>query len=114
MGKVRDIPLSQAIELINGDRNKEYGEPYDNFSDIAAVASVLLKPKLKHGTQLSTKDVTMIMIAVKLCRMTTSPQKIDSWRDIAGYIGAGWEALNEERANDEHHAKKSERDTCAS
>lgn len=96
MSKIRNEPLEQAIELINKDRNEDYGEPYDNFRDIAEMMTVLLRPILKDGTKVQCHHVSMMMIAVKLSRMTTSPFKADSWVDIAGYIGAGWEATTKE------------------
>tara|TARA_R110000851_G_scaffold45939_5_gene112164 strand:+ start:2895 stop:3194 length:300 start_codon:yes stop_codon:yes gene_type:complete len=92
MSKVRDLPLTEAIRIINADRNEEYGEPADNFQDIADMMTVLLKPILKDGAKVCVSQVAMTMIAVKLSRMTTSPNKFDTWVDIAGYVGAGWEA----------------------
>lgn len=100
MEKTRDVPLKEAMRLINADRNADYGEPYDNFRDIAEMMTVLLRPVLKDGTKISCYHVSMMMIAVKLSRMTTSPLKLDSWVDIAGYIGAGWEATERELEHD--------------
>lgn len=100
MGKLRDVPLQEAMRLINADRNQDYGEPYENFRDIAEMLTVMLRPILKDGTKIQCHHVSMMMIAVKLSRMTTSPLKLDSWVDIAGYIGAGWEATEMEREHD--------------
>ena len=100
MGKLRDVPLQEAMRLINADRNQDYGEPYDNFRDIAEMLTVMLRPILKDGTKVQCHHVSMMMIAVKLSRMTTSPLKLDSWVDIAGYIGAGWEATEMEQEHD--------------
>lgn len=100
MGKLRDVPLQEAMRLINADRNQDYGEPYENFRDIAEMLTVMLRPILKDGTKIQCHHVSMMMIAVKLSRMTTSPLKLDSWVDIAGYIGAGWEATEMEQEHD--------------
>lgn len=100
MDKIRDVPLEEAIRIINTDRNQDYGEPYENFRDIAEMLTVMLRPILKDGTKIQCHHVSMVMIAVKLSRMTTSPLKLDSWVDIAGYIGAGWEATEMEREHD--------------
>jgi len=94
MSKPRDLPLEEAKRLINADRNQEYGEPYDNFSDIASMITVILRSILKEGERVRVEHVAMIMIIVKLSRMTTSPRKMDSWVDIAGYVGTGWEAIS--------------------
>ena len=96
--KPRDLPLIEAQRLINADRNQDYGDPADNLTDIADLMTVLLKPILKHGARVDVSQVAMTMIAVKLSRLTTSPLKFDSWCDIAGYVGAGWEAVEVTRA----------------
>lgn len=96
MSKQRDQPLMEAMRLINSDRNNEYGEPYENFRDIAEMMTVMLRPILKEGERVSVHHVAMVMMAVKLSRMTTSPLKLDTWVDIAGYVGTGWEAMNQE------------------
>jgi len=100
MEKTRSIPLKEGDRLINTDRNGEYGEPYDNFRAIAAMLTVVLRPILKEGTKVQCHHVSMIMMVVKLSRMITSPFKLDTWVDIAGYVGAGWEATEREQADD--------------
>lgn len=100
MPKPRDLPLDEAKRIINADRNQEYGEPYDNFRDIAEIMTVILRPILKPGARVKTHEVAMTMMAVKMSRMTTSPDKLDTWVDIAGYVGAGYEAMVAEAAKD--------------
>lgn len=93
MGKLRDVPIDAAKVIINNDRNQEYGEPAENMRDIAQMMSVLLRPVLKEDAEIRPEQVAMCLIAVKLSRMTTSPKKLDSWTDIAGYVGVGYEAM---------------------
>lgn len=93
MSKLRDRPLDEAKRLINADRNKEYGEPVENFRDIAEMMTVLIRPILKEGARVRVEHVAMMMMAVKLSRMTTSPHKLDTWVDICGYAGTGYEAM---------------------
>lgn len=93
MSKLRDQPLDEAKRLINADRNKEYGEPVENFRDIAEMMTVLIRPILKEGARVRVEHVAMMMMAVKLSRMTTSPDKLDTWVDICGYAGTGYEAM---------------------
>tara|TARA_B110000046_G_scaffold159090_1_gene171421 strand:- start:470 stop:787 length:318 start_codon:yes stop_codon:yes gene_type:complete len=93
MNKLRDLPLDEAKKIINHDRNKEYGEPADNFRDIAEMMTILLRPVLKDGKSIRVEHVAMTMMAVKLSRMTTSPAKLDTWVDLAGYVGTGYEAM---------------------
>jgi hypothetical protein len=37
------------------------------------------------------RDVCILQIMVKIARLIESPDHRDSWLDIAGYAGAGWE-----------------------
>jgi len=98
MVKSRDMPLQEASLLINKDRNNEYGEPHENFMSIANMLNELLKPVLAEGAKLGPEHVTMIMMAVKLSRMVTSPTKFDTYVDICGYAAVGWEAVRIEEA----------------
>lgn len=82
--------LTEAAALINGDRNKTYGSPTQNFSDTAAVWSVLLRHKLVEGARIEPGEVAQLMIALKLARMTAQPKR-DNWADVAGYAGCGFE-----------------------
>ena len=93
MEPLRNKPLDEAKRLINSDRNEEYGEPVENFLDIAEMMTVLIRPILKSGARVRVEHVAMMMMAVKLSRMTTSPDKADTWIDICGYAGTGYEAM---------------------
>ena len=64
MSKLRDLPLDEGKRFINTDRNLEYGEPYDNFSDIAAMITAILRSILKDGERVRVEHVAMIMIIV--------------------------------------------------
>jgi thiol-disulfide isomerase/thioredoxin len=80
--------LDEAAKLITGDRNKSYGEPTDNFRDIAAVWNVQLGHKLSQPIE--PGDVAAMMVGMKLVRMKAQPKR-DNWTDIAGYAGCGYE-----------------------
>lgn len=76
----RDVLLSQARLLINGDRQEDYGTPQDNFKNIAERWS-------QHvGVEIHPWQVAVMMIDVKVARMATVgvPHE-DSMIDIAGY-----------------------------
>jgi len=105
MSKLRDLPLDEAKRIINKDRNAEYGEPADNFQDIADMMTVMLRGILKDGERVRVEHVAMTMIAVKISRLTTSPSKLDTWVDLAGYVGTGYEAM--EIANGIKHPESS-------
>lgn len=103
---LRNTPLDEARMLINADRNKEYGEPYENFRDIAEMMTVLIRPILKDGARVRVEHVAMMMMAVKLSRMTTSPTKLDTWVDICGYVGTGYEAMEIQNGLEHSSSKK--------
>jgi len=73
--------LEEAQRLIHGDRNKNYGHPRENFSDIAALFSGYL------GVEVSDIDVANLMILVKVARVKGTGYHRDSFVDIAGYAG---------------------------
>lgn len=78
--------LLEAARLISSDRDKQYGEPSVNFGRIAKVWSVLF------DREFTSEDVAMAMVGVKLARFAQrSGYHPDTWVDIAGYAGCGYE-----------------------
>ena len=80
----RDEILKQAGKLINGDRNKDYGDAKQNFQDIADLWSVFL------GTTVTREQVAVCMILMKCSRLMKS-NHMDGWVDICGYAALGGE-----------------------
>lgn len=78
--------LREAARLIHSERNKQYGPPSENFDRIARLWSVIL------GIDVSMEDVAMCMVALKMARYASrSGYQPDTWIDIAGYAGCGYE-----------------------
>lgn len=78
--------LREAARLINGDRDAQYGSPKDNFNRIARIWSVIL------GIDVTEEDVAMCMTGLKMARYASkSGFQPDTWIDIAGYAGCGFE-----------------------
>lgn len=78
--------LREAARLINSERNVQYGPPSENFDRIARLWSVIL------GIDVSLEDVAMCMVALKVARYASkSGYQPDTWIDIAGYAGCGYE-----------------------
>ena len=78
--------LREAARIISGERNKQYGNPEDNFERTAKIWSVIL------GTEISNEDVAMMMIGLKVARYASkSGFQPDTWVDIAGYAACGYE-----------------------
>lgn len=85
--------LREAAGLISGDRDKQYGGPEENFTRIAKIWSVIL------GQEVLAEDVAMMMIGLKVARYAArSGFQPDTWVDIAGYAGCGYEVGSVEKA----------------
>lgn len=82
--------LSEAIKITTGDRNNSYGPPTQDFQRTAEILTALgfAGP---NGSAVKSHHVAMIIMAVKLSRLTWSPNKRDNWVDMAGYAGCGYE-----------------------
>lgn len=76
-----------AEELINGQRQQDYGDKLSNFTQIAMLFSGVLAHKLNPGTTITADDVALLMIQVKVARLAKTPTHFDSIVDIAGYAG---------------------------
>lgn len=78
--------LREAARIISSDRNKQYGSPENNFERTAQIWSVIL------GVPISNEDVAMMMVGLKMARYASkSGYQPDTWIDIAGYAGCGYE-----------------------
>ena len=82
--------LSQANDIIMGSRNTSYGQPEDNFQLIADYWSMYLVNKGKMNTVLSSEDITIMMILLKIARLGGEGTE-DCFIDIAGYAACGGE-----------------------
>lgn len=73
-------------EIINGaldvlkPRGAAYGDVRENHEHIASLASTLTKKEL------SARDIALVLLAVKLGRMTTSPEMADHYVDAINYL----------------------------
>lgn len=79
--------LQRAEETINGQRQADYGDKLQNFSQIAMIWQGILAHKLLPNAAISPEDVAAMMIGLKLSRVAKTPDHTDSWLDIAGYAG---------------------------
>lgn len=80
--------LDAAAKAVLTDRAREYGYPEDSFGLIAALWSRYT------GCDISTADVSAMMILLKLARVKGNPRHADSWVDIAGYAACGAECAS--------------------
>jgi 5'-nucleotidase len=69
----------EAQRLVYGNRNADYGHPYDDYVRTARLWSAIL------GADVTPQKAILCMIAVKMSRLVNDPRKRDSIVDIAGY-----------------------------
>jgi len=90
--------LQKAHETITGQRQQDYGDKLQNFSQIAMLFQGVLATKLQSSAKITPEDVALLMMQVKIARLAKSPNHKDSILDVAGYAGC-YDILQEERAN---------------
>lgn len=88
--------LHEAAKLIAGNRQDDYGDKLQNFSQIAMLFQGVLAAKLQSDSAITPEDVALLMIQVKIARLAKSPDHRDSILDVAGYAGC-YDILQNER-----------------
>jgi hypothetical protein len=86
----RKETLTLAEKAVCGDRQQSYGSPEDNFKMIANLWG------LYTGHSFDARDVAVMMILLKIARISTGTNKNDNWVDIAGYAACGAEVNADE------------------
>lgn len=76
--------LSEAHDVLHGDRQRDYGSPSENLARIAEMWSAYL------DCEVTARDVAMLNILQKVSR-DRATQKRDNLVDIAGYAAAAEE-----------------------
>lgn len=91
----REQILLDAAKLIVGDRNADYGDPYEDFSLTADFWESYIGRIIERrgGLIIEPHDVAIMMSLLKISRLSWTPNKKDHWVDIAGYIGCGWDCV---------------------
>jgi hypothetical protein len=80
--------LEAAADIIDGDRNVQYGEPTADFKRTAEFWSSYLNVEIRPH------DVAAMMSLLKISRISWSPNKSDHWLDLAGYAACGFECAD--------------------
>lgn len=80
--------IDKMTACVMSDRNKSYGDPEDNFGNIAALWNAYLKGQ-GVAVKLAATDVAVMSALIKVARLATNPAHIDSWVDLAGYAVCG-------------------------
>lgn len=104
--------LNEAADLIDGDRNAQYGDPNDDFRRTSKYWSThaggIFRRKLNESgitvsddivnlvdSLFDPHDVAIMMVQLKNSRLAWSPEKEDHWKDGAGYMACGWDCISE-------------------
>lgn len=90
--------LNEALNAVVDARHDVYGDPFHDFCRVAEILSTLGFRRYKNTAlqlrQLRAGDIPIIQIAVKLSRLSHSPEHYDSILDIAGYAACAAECRN--------------------
>lgn len=89
--KLTQSPLQEADKIVNKrteERDREYGGFTESMAKTARIATELC------GKEILTSDAFMVLIALKLSRVSHSP-KFDSFVDLIGYAEGLWNYIQE-------------------
>lgn len=81
--------LLSAAHAVLQDRNADYGDPEDNFRDIAALWSIFT------GHPFTPRQAAIMCGLIKVARMKTSPEHPDHLVDLAGYAACAADCSND-------------------
>ena len=93
----RDEVLSKAGDYINGQRAKDYGDAYDNFTRIADGWNLIIKEAQATRGYITPQHVALMMDWVKTARLLHDTDHDDSWIDKCGYSALGAEFHEHEK-----------------
>lgn len=82
--------LAEAKRFVCGERDQSYGDPEDSFRMISNLWTAY------HGVEFTPVDVSIMMGLLKVARLASNPQHMDSWVDLAGYAACGGEIAGKE------------------
>lgn len=90
--------LNEAADLVDGDRNNQYGDPVEDFSRTAQYWTTYLSSRMNNcdWLHLDAHDVAVMMSLLKISRLSWSPDKRDHWVDLAGYAACGFDCVERE------------------
>lgn len=83
--------LETAEKIVNGEREKHYGTPENNFRTIAKLWETYLNAKRIDLNGIEPHDVAAMLALLKIARIAGGQAKDDNWVDLAGYAACGGE-----------------------
>lgn len=96
--------LDAALKCVNGDRDRQYGNPEDSFRCIAEFWDSYISTKnpefRMRGMTIEPDDVAAMLALLKVARIAGGQVKDDNWIDLAGYAACGGEVQHKETDED--------------
>ena len=83
--KAKESILTEAHNIMYGDREKTYGHPAKNLKTIAAMWSAYMNNMDDGNFIVTAKDVAAMMMLVKVARFANDPSHRDNLVDVCGY-----------------------------
>lgn len=89
--------LENAIAHTNGERNIEYGTPYNNLTASAGLQTAYIIAKYRgkeldeNSFQLTAEDAAWLMVLTKISRTFAGNIKADTYEDAAAYAAIAGE-----------------------
>jgi hypothetical protein len=71
--------LENAMKLVD-ERGEQYGDVEENFMRIIQIFGAMT------GVALSCHEAALFLVAVKMARLKTSPDKADTYADAINYL----------------------------
>lgn len=85
--------LDEAFQIINTERQDNYGKPEDSFQIIAEFWTVYIKHKFRIEISLESLDVSHLMALFKHARILGQKPCRDNYRDALGYLAIAADRL---------------------
>jgi len=86
----RNEILDKAKECVGSSREENYGKVENSFQTIANLWEAYLQGR-PSVLPILPKDVAVMLILLKIARISSNVAKCDNWVDIAGYSACGGE-----------------------
>lgn len=99
--------LETGIKLTTGDRNIEYGEPFDNQHNTALLWTAYLEGKYNIEFYLDQEDVNWLNVLQKISRTFIGDPKMDTYVDASTYSAMAGEAAGKLRPEEKEEPKSS-------
>jgi hypothetical protein len=71
--------LEKALTLVD-ERGEDYGDVEENFMRIVSIFDAMT------GVELTCHQAALFLVAVKMARLQTSPDKADTYADAINYL----------------------------